>query len=120
MQKLTRPGTLEQGKLYLHSVYKSDDNGGNVSLIRFSSYTACPAIVIIIDRKGKKIRCARDDLFELKDTPLPFRMSMLIKFNFQTLEVYDVLHPVINFFVALIKPDKPQYHFSPDHQEISP
>lgn len=118
MQKLIRPGTLIQGNLYLHSISIADDKGGDNSMIRFISYTACPAMVIILDSNGNKIRCARDDLFDLKDTPLPFRMSIFLKSGIQTLQVYDLVHSVINFFAALIKPDKSPYHFSPDHHEI--
>lgn len=120
MLKLIRPGTLEQGRLYLRRKPSAHDDNVTATLVRFSSYTACPALVIIQDSMGKKVRCTRDDLFEVKDIPFPFRMSMFLKTKIQTLELYDVLLPVRKFIVVCINPKKFLYYFLPEIQEIIP
>ena len=120
MLKLTRPGTLESGRFYLRQKPSSVNNYVIATLVRFSGYTACPAVVIVQDRMGNRIRCSRDDLFILKESPRPFRMSILLKSKIQKPEVYELFLAVVNFFDTLIYPDTHQYQFSPENQKSLP
>lgn len=61
----TRPKSLERDKLYLLRVDHPNTERKTVSAVFFSSYTSCPAYIIIKDQSGKKIRCSRDNLFVL-------------------------------------------------------
>lgn len=67
MMKLIRPQTLEQGQYYLHRENPIRNMPHSTAVVLFMSYTACPACVVVQDESGKKIRCPRDDLFELHD-----------------------------------------------------
>jgi hypothetical protein len=60
---LIRPHTLEEGKQYLLVENQDGNNDIFLTTVKFVSYTACPAIVIITDGAGRRIRCLRDDLF---------------------------------------------------------
>ena len=67
MMHLNRPQTLELGKLYLHRERLLNSMHQDPAVVMFSSYTACPAFVIVQDNSGEKKRCPRDDLFVLND-----------------------------------------------------
>ncbi len=68
MMNLNRPQTLEIGKFYLHRDHSMIRKYKVASVVIFSSYTACPAFVIVQDKSGVKIRCPRDDLFTLYES----------------------------------------------------
>ena len=54
------PTTLERGKIYLR---KNGGQGGHKLLpVQFIEYSACPAIVIILDG-GRSERCPRADIY---------------------------------------------------------
>lgn len=60
-----RPQTLENGKFYLLRENSMIKIPHGPSVVRFSSYTASPAFVIVQDKSGEKMRCPRDNLFDL-------------------------------------------------------
>jgi hypothetical protein len=69
------PYSLERGKDYFYREREIDCKHNTFFIVKFVSYEPCPATVIIQELSGRKIRCPRDDLFELKenniqDTPL--------------------------------------------------
>ena len=73
--QLFRPYSLEKGKDYLYRERGIDPERKKPLIVKFISYDPCPAIVIISDPSGCKIRCPRADLFEteannFQDTPL--------------------------------------------------
>lgn len=62
-RNLFHPDTLVVGEYYLF-VDKCDVRARPVSLdVQFVAYTACPAIVIVLDGSGEKARILRDDLY---------------------------------------------------------
>ena len=65
MMRLIRPHTLEQGQYYLHRENPFKNMPYSTAVVLFMSYTSCPVCVVIQDESGEKIRCPRDDLFEL-------------------------------------------------------
>ncbi len=72
MMRLNRPQTLENGKFYLHREQSRIRKYKVVSVVLFSSYSACPAFVIVQDESGVKIRCPRDDLFTINESETIF------------------------------------------------
>jgi len=60
---LSLPDTLTVGEHYIY-VDRCDVGARLVSLdVQFVAYTACPAIVIVLDGSGQKVRILRDDLY---------------------------------------------------------
>jgi hypothetical protein len=64
-QKFHRPKSFLQGVHYLRLLPAEDKSDGDISIVAFSSYTASPAYLVVLDKNGNKIRCPRDDLYEL-------------------------------------------------------
>ena len=62
-----RPQSFDSGKVYLYREREVDGNRGAPLIVKFVTYDPCPAILIIRDFVGRKTRCLRDDLFELKE-----------------------------------------------------
>ena len=62
-----RPHSLERGKVYLFRERELDGERRIPSIVKFVTHDPCPAIVIIRDFSGRKLRCLREDLFELRD-----------------------------------------------------
>jgi hypothetical protein len=62
-----RPYSLERGKVYLYRERELDGERRIPSIVKFVTHDPCPAIVIICDAGGRKTRCSRDDLFEMKE-----------------------------------------------------
>jgi len=65
--QFNRPQSFESGKVYLYRERWVDGKRRAPSIVKFVTYDPCPAIVIIRDFGGRKTRCLRDDLFELKE-----------------------------------------------------
>ena len=62
-QNLFHPDTLVVGEHYLY-VDRCNVGARLVSLdVQFVAYTACPAIVVVLDGSGEKARILRDDLY---------------------------------------------------------
>ena len=61
-----RPQSFDSGKVYLYREREVDGNRGAPSIVKFVTHDPCPAIVIVRNFGGRKTRCLRDDLFELK------------------------------------------------------
>lgn len=59
---LIRPETLSAGKEYWRSEPPDGKEMQPPIRVIFASYTACPAVVVVIDGVGKRVRCLRDDL----------------------------------------------------------
>jgi len=60
---LLHPDTLIVGEHYLH-VDRCDGEARLVLLdVQFVAYTSCPAIVVVLDGSGEKVRILRDDLY---------------------------------------------------------
>jgi hypothetical protein len=73
INSFNRPDTFQKGELYLFRAHSLYGNQGAPSIVAFSSYTSSPAFVIIQNNTGSKIRCPRDDLFELLDPKMVIR-----------------------------------------------
>ncbi len=76
-----RPYSLIGGKDYFYREGELYGTRITTSIVKFVAYDPCPAIVIIIDPSGRKIRCQRDNLFELKEnnyqnTPLQLSSNL--------------------------------------------
>ncbi len=62
-RNLFHPDTLVVGEHYLF-MDRCDVGARLVSLdVQFIAYTSCPAIVIVLDGSGQKVRVLRDDLY---------------------------------------------------------
>jgi hypothetical protein len=61
---LLRPGTLGVGQEYLRVERWDGWTGASRTPVIFASYTACPAMVVVCDRAGRRVRCLRDELFQ--------------------------------------------------------
>lgn len=60
---LARPQTLVKGELYLYlNVQQTEEQA--VAAVRFVAYTTCPAIVVVSNGSGQKVRCPRDGLLQ--------------------------------------------------------
>jgi len=58
-----RPATLQESQTYF---LKISGENGDIPLftqVKFTSYTACPAVVIVQDTRYGSFPCSRDDLF---------------------------------------------------------
>ena len=65
-QILIRPDTLETGAMYILRDFMSNSRKIVWEPVRFVSYDACPAIVIVDHAgRGKKLRVQRQDLFSV-------------------------------------------------------
>ncbi len=62
-----RPTTLEIGNRYLFLGNQDDCHPVSWELVSFISYTPCPAVVIVATIGGKRMRIAREELFERED-----------------------------------------------------
>jgi hypothetical protein len=65
---LISPESLEEGKSYLLRSRNFTKNGGSIlilSQVTFTSFTSCPAIVVVQDARGEWLRCSREDLFTI-------------------------------------------------------
>jgi hypothetical protein len=62
---LDRPVSFYSDKRYLYWMPSLNNHQVDPSIVRFSSYTASPAFVIVEIVSGQRIRCPRDDLFEI-------------------------------------------------------
>lgn len=82
--QFTRPEYFERGKVYLYREREVDGNRRAPSIVKFVTYDPCPAILIIRDFFGRKSRCLRDDLFELKEDQHQ-QSSMLLSSTFRRL-----------------------------------
>ena len=60
--KLTRPETLIEGEYYvcLDGRYSYEPA---IPIAQFIAYTSCPAIVVVSNGSGQRVRCPRDRLF---------------------------------------------------------
>jgi hypothetical protein len=82
MNRFNRPHTFQNGELYSYHPHSLNENQCAPSIVTFSSYTSSPAFVIIQNNSGSKIRCPRDDLFELLDAEIvsiPVRTTTLLE-----------------------------------------
>ncbi len=61
---LLRPGTLVEGREYLRVEWWDGWRGASRRRVIFASYTACPALVVVNDGAGRRVRCLRDELFQ--------------------------------------------------------
>ena len=59
---LTHPTTLIEDE---HYVYRDDYLFDELAalIVKFAAYTACPAIVIVCNDSGQRVRCPRDRLY---------------------------------------------------------
>ena len=80
--QFVRPYSFARGKEYFYREREIDCERNSPSIVKFVSYDPCPAIVIISDPSGRKVRCPRDDLFELKANSFkktPPQLSSIVK-----------------------------------------
>lgn len=61
------PYSLKAGKNYLLRERQLDSGRKVPSIVKFVAYDPCPAFVIIQDSRGLKIRCLREDIFEINN-----------------------------------------------------
>jgi len=60
---LLHPDTLVVGEHYIH-LNRCGAEAGLVFLdVQFVAYTACPALVVVLDGSGQKARVLRDELY---------------------------------------------------------
>ena len=59
----SRPQTLVPGALY----YRFQSDQLNPEKVRFSSYKASPALVMIFNANEELCLCLRDEIFEMKE-----------------------------------------------------
>lgn len=62
-----RPYTFERGKYYIFRERQLGSGRKAPSVVKFIAYDACPAWVIIQDSRGLKMRCLREDIFEINN-----------------------------------------------------
>ena len=60
---MERAGTLEEGKQYWLAGVPDPRGLPLFSRVIFIGYTACPAIVVVQDEQGERLRCSRKDLY---------------------------------------------------------
>jgi hypothetical protein len=65
---LPRPTTLTTGSQYRRLVSDEAGSEPRFTLVKFLTYTACPAFVIVTQGNGR-LRCSRADLFDLAGAP---------------------------------------------------
>jgi hypothetical protein len=58
-----RPQTLVEGQRYSRLERGQDGDRATYTEVLFIAYTSCPAVVIISNGSGHKMRCLREDLF---------------------------------------------------------
>jgi hypothetical protein len=73
---LARPVTLEEGKQYWLRCPAKNQGKFNLMPVRFISYTACPAIVVITDNAGRTLRSSRDDILTQILAESPFATDL--------------------------------------------
>jgi len=57
------PDTLVEGRRYLLRIRQTVVPGCALVPVVFYRYDSCPAIVIVMDDSGQKVRIPRDDLY---------------------------------------------------------
>jgi len=102
---LNRPQTLEIGKLYLHREHPMIRKSSVSALVKFSSYTACPAFVIVQSNSGIKIRCPRDDLFTINGSDFILG-SLVFATLFKYLKLASVFFRSLFPFFGVLFPDR--------------
>jgi len=58
-----RPDTLVEGRRYLLRIHQEVVSEYSLVPVIFYQYDPCPAIVIVLDDSGQKVRILRDDLY---------------------------------------------------------
>jgi hypothetical protein len=58
-----RPQTMVEGQRYSRMERGQEGDGATCTEVFFIAYTSCPAVVIISNGSGHKVRCLREDLF---------------------------------------------------------
>ena len=58
------PHTLSEGTRYLYLDQSSPAVDQPATSVQFIAHTSCPAIVVILDGDGRRVRCKRECLFE--------------------------------------------------------
>lgn len=61
--QITRPLSLENGKIYLYQDRDAVGQRKEISMVKFLGYDSCPAFVIVQILDGSRLRCLREDLF---------------------------------------------------------
>ncbi|UCD97836.1 MAG: hypothetical protein JSV42_12815 [Chloroflexota bacterium] len=62
---IKRPYTFDRGNTYLYRDRDLNGKRGNPQLVKFAAYDPCPAFVIICLKDGKRLRCLRENLYEV-------------------------------------------------------
>ena len=66
-QYFIQPKTLEERKLYLLRLSPYCQDKPEFMQVRFVSYTACPAVVVVEDGTQVRFTCERSNLYEMKE-----------------------------------------------------
>jgi hypothetical protein len=62
--QLIRPLQLEEGEEYTRvEIKRNPPNRPVLHRVKFVTHDPSPAMVIVLDSSGKKIRCPRDEIF---------------------------------------------------------
>ena len=94
MFKFKHPQTLYKGKFYFYRESSVINIQETQSLVIFEGYTACPALVVIRDKSGNKIRCSRDNLIEINvRTPRPASLRV----------IFPIIHLLIYWKISITK-----------------
>jgi hypothetical protein len=67
---LSRPSTLQPGRMYLRCSLDSTTNSPILTRVRLVDYDACAAFVIVRGPSNERLRCPRDELFEAQRWPI--------------------------------------------------
>lgn len=65
LTNLLLPDTLIEGGHYIYVDRCYTNSGTVIRDVQFVAYTSCPAIVVVLDGSGKKVRILRDDLYTI-------------------------------------------------------
>ena len=57
------PQTLVEGQRYSRIERGQDGDRATYTEVMFIAYTSCPAVVIVSNGSGKRLRCMREELF---------------------------------------------------------
>ena len=60
--EIFRPETLNPNGQYFLQVRQNNGYGPNYQPVKFVAFTACPAVVIVIDEAGHLLRVSRIDI----------------------------------------------------------
>jgi hypothetical protein len=75
IQTLTRPENLQVGNRYLHRTPRTVLSEPACTPVILLAYDACPALVIVRDPDGRRLRCPREEIYSAAEAgadPVPF------------------------------------------------